>query len=125
MAGPRTSTAIRREAVARAFGDGGVGVERVAQELGVDPSTLYRWARRDNEAPDAGERLVAACQELLATRTYGELSVQDVARAAGVAPRTAFNRFPTKEALFAAAVHDAGQRMLDAMTAEVDRPPIR
>jgi AcrR family transcriptional regulator len=115
----RLTAAQRREAVSRAFGPDGQGAGDVARELGVAPSTVYRWAQKGSTQSDSAERLIAACQQLLVTRGYGELTVADVARAAGVAPRTAFNSFATKEALFAAAVEDAGQRLVTTMTQEM------
>ncbi|GAB3571055.1 hypothetical protein GCM10027445_25770 [Amycolatopsis endophytica] len=113
------SAAQRREAVARAFGPDGEGAARVARELGVAPSTLYRWAQKGDDQQDSSERLIAACQQLAHSAGYDELTIERVASAAGVAVRTAFNCFPTKKSLFAAAVHDAGMRMVAAMSREV------
>lgn len=102
----------RRAAVHRAFGTGtttrGAGADVVARELGVSVSTLYRWARglggqSTAPEPDTAERLVSACQSLLRERTFTELTLEEVADRAGVALRTVFYRYPTKEALVAAA----------------------
>lgn len=111
-----TSAAQRREAVARAFGAHGQGAVHVARELGVAPSTIYRWAQKGDEQRDSAERLIAACQDLARSSSYDELTIEHVASAAGVAVRTAFNCFQTKKSLFAAAVHDAGMRMVAAMS---------
>ncbi|MBB4687215.1 TetR family transcriptional regulator [Amycolatopsis jiangsuensis] len=117
-----TTAAQRREAVARAFGEHGEGAARVARELGVAPSTVYRWAQKGDDQRDSSERLIAACQELAHSSSYDELTIEHVARTAGVAVRTAFNCFPTKKSLFGAAVQDAGVRMVTAMAREVSLP---
>ncbi|MFT5051185.1 MAG: AcrR family transcriptional regulator [Chlamydiales bacterium] len=45
------------------------------------------------------QRIIAAAQQLFASRGYGETSTRDLAQAAGIATGTLFNYFPTKEAL--------------------------
>ncbi len=47
--------------------------------------------------PGAKDRLTAAALHLFANRGYPEVTVEDIAEAAGVTPRTFFRYFPTKE----------------------------
>jgi AcrR family transcriptional regulator len=54
---------------------------------------------RDRNRARAREEIVAAAQALFLARGYAETSVEQVAEAAGVAPRTVFRHFPRKEDL--------------------------
>ncbi len=85
---------------------------------------------RDRNRARARAEIVAAAQELFLSQGYSETSVEQVAEAAGVAPRTVFRHFPRKEDLvfhrhgeqvgrFAALLADAPaeQPPLDALVA--------
>jgi AcrR family transcriptional regulator len=65
---------------------------------------------RGQARTDRGERtrraLLAAAVERFAQRGYRATSVAEIARAAGVSPPAAYVYFPTKEALFLAAVDE-------------------
>jgi len=54
---------------------------------------------RDRNRARARAEIVAAAQQLFLTQGYAETSVEGVAEAAGVAPRTVFRHFPRKEDL--------------------------
>ncbi|MFA4928851.1 MAG: transposase [Patulibacter sp.] len=119
----------RRDAVLRAFGEtASPGV--VAAELGVSVPTLYRWAQAPKPSEPAGDdavarKLTTAAQELLRTASYPDITVDDVARRAGVPLRTAFERYPAKRLLFGAAVDRAAEAIVDQMAsraAERDWP---
>jgi AcrR family transcriptional regulator len=56
------------------------------------------------------EELLAAARRLLGNRRYGELTVEDIAREAGVAKTSLYRRWPSKAALAADAVR--GERDL-------------
>lgn len=110
----------RREAVRRVAEDPDE-LSEVAGELGVDPSTVRRWARRE-DAPGpqpARSELLSACQRLVETHCYAELSVERVAEEAGVSECSAYQHFGSKEALFAAAAEDAGRRVSAALVPAV------
>jgi AcrR family transcriptional regulator len=92
----------RRDAVARAFGAGSSPAD-VAAELGVSVPTVYRWAQAPRPA------------ELLRDDAYPDITVEAVARRAGVPLRTAFDRYPSKRALFGAAIDRAAQAIVDDM----------
>jgi AcrR family transcriptional regulator len=109
----------RRDAVVRAFGSGSSPGD-VASELGVSVPTIYRWAQAPKPAEPAGDdavarRLTEAAQELLRDDAYPDITVEAVARRAGVPLRTAFARYPSKRALFGAAVDRAAEAIVEDM----------
>lgn len=113
----RYSEAQRAEAIERAFG-GESSPGQVAGELGVSVATLYRWAQAPKSAEPAGDdevarKLTGAAQRLLRDAAYPDITVEDVARLAGVPLRTAFARYPAKRTLFGAAVDHAAQGIVD------------
>jgi AcrR family transcriptional regulator len=58
-----------------------------------------RQTLRDRNRARARAEIVGAAQELFLAQGYAETSVEQVAAAAGVAPRTVFRHFPRKEDL--------------------------
>lgn len=65
---------------------------------------------RDRNRARARADIVAAAQRLFLSQGYAETSVEQVAEAAGVAPRTVFRHFPRKEDLvFHRHAADVGQ----------------
>lgn len=114
----------RKSAIERAFG-GGASPRQVAAELGVSVPTLYRWAQAPRPAEPAvddevARKLTDAAQALLRDATYPDITVEDVARHAGVPLRTAFARFASKRALFGAAVDGAAEAIVAAMAASAE-----
>ena len=63
------------------------------------PMTLATLGRRESKKRATRESLVAAAMKLFAERGYQGTTVADIAASAGVAPRTFFGYFPTKEAV--------------------------
>ena len=61
--------------------------------------TEIKSTLRDRNRARARAEIVAAAQQLFLTQGYAETSVEQVAAAAGVAPRTVFRHFPRKEDL--------------------------
>jgi AcrR family transcriptional regulator len=87
------------------------------QEFLVAPSTepTSREAQRERRA----ERLLDAAGELLVAWGYPKITIEDVARRAGVGKGTVYLHFPTKEVLFLAVVLRAqtavSERLLESM----------
>lgn len=65
--------------------------------------------------PDAQDRLIDAAIDLFVAKGFLEVTVDDIAAAAGVTPRTFFRYFPTKEEVLFA----NGGRILDLMVSTV------
>jgi AcrR family transcriptional regulator len=59
----------------------------------------HRLTLRDRNRARARAEIVEAAHRLFLTQGYAETSVEEVAEAAGVAPRTVFRHFPRKEDL--------------------------
>lgn len=69
------------------------------------------------------EQLLAAGARLLAERPYDEVSIEEIARAAGVSKGLLYHYFPTKRDFLIAAI-ERGQEELAALTApDPDLPP--
>lgn len=85
----------------------------------IDTDTQARRARRD--AQRNLERVLAAAHELFAERG-DDVTMEEVARRAGVGIGTIYRRFPSKEHLFAAVSHaacaDTRHCLVAAVTAE-------
>jgi AcrR family transcriptional regulator len=75
------------------------------------PARQYRMGARAEATAATGERIVAAATELFLTRPYEEVSLEDVARHAGVTVQTLIRRFGSKEGLVAVAA-EAGSRQV-------------
>lgn len=98
-------------------------------EMAADPVS-------DTERPSPGRRerrvaatrrsILANARTLFETRGYAETTVEQIADAADVAPRTFFRYFPTKESLLFAAFDEARRAMLDVLRARpTDEDPLR
>jgi AcrR family transcriptional regulator len=66
------------------------------------------------------ERIVAAAIEAFKTRSYAEVSVQDIAEAAHMAKGNVYRYFPSKEALLTAAIEALLDDTTDRFQAAVD-----
>jgi AcrR family transcriptional regulator len=90
--------------------DAGAPVAVIADRAGVSRATFYRhFGSRASllasvavdPRPDARTRILAAAKDMLLIRTLAELSVEDLARAAGVSRGTLYRIVPGKSALLA------------------------
>jgi AcrR family transcriptional regulator len=81
--------------------------------------TVERPLRRD--AARNRDRLLAAASEVFAAQGL-EASVADIARQAGVGMGTLYRRFPTKDALIEALVHEVLEAMIEMATDAAGSP---
>jgi AcrR family transcriptional regulator len=58
-------------------------------------------------------QLVALGHELFSSRTYDEVSIDELAKAAGISKGLLYHYFPTKRDFYIATVRDAAQQLLD------------
>jgi AcrR family transcriptional regulator len=68
-------------------------------------------------------KLIAAALEHFATRPYDEVTVGEIARAAGVAHGLLFHYFETKRGLYLAALEHAGEQLVVAHQTDPAAPP--
>lgn len=117
MAAVAADPTIRRQVMAAAHdllaADADAPIERIASAAGVSRATFYRHfgsraallASVSREArPDARTRILAAAEEMLLRTSLAELSMDELARAAGVSRGTLYRVVPGKPALMRALV---------------------
>jgi len=88
--------------------------------MDVPATRSYRMEARAATAAANAERILDATVEVFWERAGDELSLEEVARRAGVTARTVIRRFGGKQGLFAAAV----DRETERVRAERDQAPI-
>jgi AcrR family transcriptional regulator len=71
----------------------------------------YRMAARAQAAEATGRRILATATSAFLTRAYDEVSLEDVAKDAGVTVQTVLRRFGSKARLVAAAAKVGAQRV--------------
>ncbi|WP_116244172.1 TetR/AcrR family transcriptional regulator [Nocardiopsis sp. FIRDI 009] len=91
------------------------------QECAVAPST-QPTSRTDKRVRRA-ERILDAAGELLVSWGYPRITIEDVARRAGIGKGTVYLHFPTKEVLFLAVLLRAQTAMTERLVEAVRRSP--
>jgi AcrR family transcriptional regulator len=88
--------------------------------VSTEPASLSALrARIPSRRADGKARVRAA---LLAAARVADTTVDDIARVAQVSRATAFNYFPSKQALLGALVHEMEARFLHIMELQLDEP---
>lgn len=114
--------------------DGSAAMNEVAAEANVSLRTLYRmFGSRDalfgaldrEPSPTARERILGSALEMVGRQGLAELSMDDLAAAAGVSRATLYRLFPGKPALFRELVQTFSpwEAVADAIEAATDPAP--
>ncbi|MCU1482923.1 MAG: HTH-type transcriptional regulator betI [Subtercola sp.] len=61
------------------------------------------------------DEVAATALKLFVERGFDSVTTTQIAAAAGISPRSFFRYFPTKEDVLLSGLHEAGQRVLDAL----------
>ena len=114
--------------------DRGASLQDVAGAAGVSRATVYRlFGSREGllqalelePDPDARERVLAAALELVGRDGLGQLSMDEVAAAAGVSRASLYRLFPGKAALFRELLvaYSPVEAIVETIERLRDRPP--
>jgi AcrR family transcriptional regulator len=129
---------IRRQVMAAAREvlreDAAAPVSAIADQAGVSRATFYRhFGSREallrsvelDPRPDARERILAAARDMLVTTSLTELSMEDLARAAGVSRGTLYRIVPGKAALLQGLIeaYSPFEAVRSILAAHRDDPP--
>ena len=79
-----------------------------------------RRARMDNDARRA--QLLGLGLGVFSTRAYDEVSMEDIARIAGISKGLVYHYFPTKRHFYVAALKEAARQLLEETTPNDDEP---
>jgi AcrR family transcriptional regulator len=83
--------------------------------------TLLKRGRMSTE--ERREQLLSAGVDLLASRPYDEVSIEEIARAAGVSKGLLYHYFPTKRDFLLAAIERGEQELAELTAPDPDLPP--
>ena len=94
-----------------------MGVARKASERKDKPASS-RPGRTRLELEERRAQLVALGLDLFGARPYDEVSIDDVARAAGISKGLLYHYFPTKRHFYLAGVRESARRLLAVTLAD-------
>jgi AcrR family transcriptional regulator len=93
------------------------------------PARRVRDARRKRvrlrlDTDERRAQLVALGLEQFGTRSYDDVSIDEIAAAAGISKGLLYHYFPTKKAYYAAVVREAARELLDQTEMSEELPPL-
>lgn len=102
----------------------GMGLDEIAAQLPVlldQPDALSALGDPREREEDVAGRIVDAAISAFRTRSFGEVTMAEVADAAGVAKGSIYRYFASKEELFTAAIERVLDRTAEGFAAAVER----
>jgi len=85
---------------------------------------LARGGRERLEVDERRAQLVKLGVDLFASRAYDEVSIDELARAAGISKGLLYHYFPTKRDFYVATVREAASNLVSLTATPEDMPPI-
>ena len=89
----------------------------------ASPKTV-RAPRARLDVDERRAQLLGLGLTMFSQRSYDEVSIDDLARAAGVSKGLLYHYFPSKKAFYVATLHAAAAQLLDATTPDPSLPPL-
>jgi len=87
-------------------------------------ATVPRVVRARLEVDERRAQLVTLGIDLFAARAYDEVSIDELARAAGVSKGLLYHYFPTKRDFYVATVNEASRQLLELTDTPADLGPV-
>ena len=88
------------------------------------PRSSPRAPRARLEVDERRAQLVELGLDVFASRAYDELSVDELARVAGISKGLLYHYFPTKRDFYVATVREAARQLLELTATSADMPPL-
>jgi AcrR family transcriptional regulator len=85
---------------------------------------VVRAPRARLEVDERRAQLVRLGIDLFAARSYDDVSIDELARAAGVSKGLLYHYFPTKRDFYIATVHEASRQLLELTATSTGLPPL-
>src|SRR5437773_1276863 len=87
-------------------------------------ATAARGRRERLDVDERRAQLVRLGIDLFAARTYDEVSIDELARSAGISKGLLYHYFPTKRDFYVATVREGSKQLLDRTVTPDDMPPL-
>lgn len=98
-----------------------MSAERLVVSTAAQPATQNRWQRRRDRTRSA---LTTAALELFRTKGYDATTVDEIADAADVSPRTFFHHFATKEEVLFGGHEERRRELISTLEDRLETEPV-
>jgi len=96
-----------------------------ARGAAAQPASRGRARERQRlETDERRDQLVKLGVDLFAARTYDDVSIDELARAAGISKGLLYHYFPTKRDFYVATVREGSRQLLERTATPEDMPPL-